>query len=465
MKSTSQILKELEGKIWAVLTVRQAIWSAAVWFFLLGVTVLAVRMLTHWPTHYLVAAVALVLPLALVIAVRQWQQRPAEEKLRSLVDKHNEAGGLVVAEGTTDMKEWEGDLPNLDIPEFRWRSRRPMTVFACSAIFLAITFLIPQKHLGVGTSKNLEVGQLIGEISEEIEVLEEEEILDEDKATDLQEQLDRLERDASAEDPAKTWEALDHLKEANSQLAKQAAEEALKKIEALKQSETLAGALGMMPEPNEAIESRGMQDLAAMLEQAELEEGLLGKEMPKDLLKEAKAGKLNPEDLKKLMEAIKNNKASLKECVGKLCDLKLIDPSKLGQCNKAGQCPNPAALAKFLCEGGNCNSTNNLAALVKSYCRGGISRGRGDAPITWKDPSSFDGTKMKDQILPMGQMAGLKDAQFVGISRSAPEVTGDKESAGSGALKTAKAGGGSAQMHQVLPRHKGAVKRFFKREN
>jgi hypothetical protein len=463
MKPTSQILRKLEGRIWTVLTVRQAIWSAAVWFFVLGVFVLAVRMLTHWPTHYLVAAVAIVIPIVAFIALRQWRQRPVADKLRSLLDRHNEAGGMVVAEGTADMKDWESRLPKMEIPEFRWRSRRPLTVFTCSAVFLAVTFLLPEKHLGIGLNRNLEIGGLVGEISEEIGVLEEEEILDEDRAEDLQEQLNRLEKDASAQDPVKTWEALDHLKEANSQLAKQAAEEALKKIEALKQSETLAGALGIMPEPNEAVEARGMQDLAAMLAQAALEEGLLDIKLPEDLLQAAKDGKLTPEDLKKLLAAIKNNKEKLGECIGKLSSLKLIDPSKLGECNKAGSCPNPAALAAFLCK--ECSGTNNLAALVKSYCRGGVSRGRGDAPITWKDPSSFDGTKTKDQVLPTGTMSGMENAQFVGISRSAPEVTGVDETAGQGALGAGQAGGGSAQVHQVLPRHKGAVKRFFKRED
>lgn len=85
--------------------------------------------------------------------------------------------------------------------------------------------------------------------------------------------------------------------------------------------------------------------------------------------------------------------------------------------------------------------------------------------MTWQNASSFDGTKNKDQALPMGSMAGMKDAQFVGISRSAPEVTGGDEQAGSGALRSANAGGGSAEVQRVLPRHKGAVNRFFKREN
>ena len=463
MKPTTEIIKELEKRIWSILTVRQSVAWCAAWFFLLGVVVLAVRMLTWWPTHYLVAAAGAVLPIAVFIAFRQWNQRPRLDALRAVVDKHNEAGGMVVAEGEVDMRHWEKELPELDLPEFRWRSSRPLMVFASSAVFLAVAFLLPQKHLGFAGKNNMEIGQLVGELSEEIEVLEEENILDEEKANDLEQQLDRLNKEASAQDPAKTWEALDHLKDSNKELAKQAAEEAIKKMESLKHSETLAGALGMMPEPNEAVSTKGMQDLAAMLELMMMEKGLLGLEMPEELLKGAKVGQLTPEQMKQLMKAIQNNKSKLGECVGKLANLKLIDASKLGQCNKAGQCPNPKALAAFLAK--ECNGTNNCSGLAVAFCRGGVNRGRGDAPMTWQDASSFDGTKTKDQALPMGSMTSMKDAQFVGISRSAPEVSGGEENAGSGALSGANAGGGSAEVQRVLPQHKGAVNRFFKRDN
>lgn len=463
MKPTSEILKGLERKIWAMLTLRETVQWCTAFCFILGVAVLAIRMITRWPTEYLVVVLAALVPLTAFLAWRQWRRRPGYDQLRALLDEHNEAGGLVVAEGQADMAGWQSRLPELSTPEFRWRSRRPMMVFVSSAVFLAVAFLIPERHLGLQARNSLEIGELVGEINEEIELLEEEQLIDDERAEDLQEQLDRLERDADANDPAKTWEALDHLKQANADKASEAAEEAIKKIEALKQSEALAGALGMMPEPNEAGATRGMQDLAAMLEEAKLDEGLFNAELPEDLFKNAKEAKLTPEQLKELLNAIRQNKDKLGNCMGKLAAMKLIDASKLGQCKKAGQCPNPQALAAFLSK--ECNGTNSACAAVLGLCRGGISRGRGDAPMTWQDPSTFDGTETKDQALPMGSLAGMKDARFVGISRSAPEVTGGEAKAESGALAGAKAAGGSAQVRQVLPKHKGAVQRFFKREN
>jgi hypothetical protein len=462
----AKLLKSLEKRIWAILTLRQTIWWSAVWFFVLGAIVLGVRMTTTWPTHYLVAATAVVFPIGVALGIWQWRTRPAEQELRGVLDRHNQAGGMIVAESDVDMGAWKKELPVLALPEFRWHSRRPLMVFTCAAVFLAATFLIPEKHLGFGADRTLEIGSLVGEINEELEVLEEEQILEEKKSNDLQNQLKKLEHDADARDPAKTWEALDHLKQANSDLAKQAAEEAMQKMNDLKHAEALAGALGMLPEPNEALSAAGMQDLAAMLDDAKLENGLLKGEIPKDLLEKAKKGKLTPEQLKKLLEAIKNNKGDINDAIAKLVNIRLLDVEKLGECQGAGQCPNPGDLAKFLAA--NCNGTNSctngLSAFVAAFCSG-IKRGRADAPITWMDPSTFDGTSSKNQVLPMGSLSAMKDAKFVGISRSAPEVTGAQENAGSGALSGTAAGGGSAQVQQVLPRHKGAVQRFFKREN
>ena len=258
MPSDSKEFKQLEKRIWALLTVRQIVWWSAWWFFALGLTVLLVRILTWWPTHYLVAAIAGVLPVAVALGIWRWKHRPDRVAIQALLDRENRAGGLIMASEQVETSDWKRESGELTIPQFRWRSNRGMMVFASAAVFLGIAILLPEKHLGLAARRSLEVGQLVSEIADEIKLLDEEEILEEDKANELTKELARLEKDASGNDPAKTWEALDHLKESNSELAKQAAEEALKKLDALKKSETLAGAVGIMPEPNDAAESRAM---------------------------------------------------------------------------------------------------------------------------------------------------------------------------------------------------------------
>ncbi|HUX00356.1 MAG TPA: hypothetical protein VMY35_05185, partial [Phycisphaerae bacterium] len=58
----------------------------------------------------------------------------------------------------------------------------------------------------------------------------------------------------------------------------------------------------------------------------------------------------------------------------------------------------------------------------------------------------------------------LKENRLVGVSIGAPTVEAPADPTGQGGLDGAAAGGGSAHVHTVLPRHRGSVKRYFERE-
>jgi len=223
------------------------------------------------------------------------------------------------------------------------------------------------------------------------------------------------------------------------------------------QAETLATALQMASEEGlgETVSTRAAQDLAAMMNAAKLEEGLLKGEIPADLLANAKNG-LTQEQLERLLQALQFNKDRFSESVGKLARLRLIDPSLLSQCEGAGKLGHCEGLAAFLsqCNGnGECDS---LVAMTLSYCRGGISRGRGDAPMTWTDGSSEDGAKFKEEVLPSSSQ--LSDSQFVGVSRTAPQLSGEDVEVAHGALASAASGGGAANVQVILPKHRVAVR-------
>src|SRR5690606_12719944 len=116
----------------------------------------------------------------------------------------------------------------------------------------------------------------VGELRAEVETLRQEKILEPESADEMQKQLDQLRAEASATDPNKTWEALDHLKQSNSDLARQVAEEIIAKTRTLTEAETLASALQMAMEAgmDSDAATRAAQELASMLESARLEEGL-----------------------------------------------------------------------------------------------------------------------------------------------------------------------------------------------
>ncbi len=462
MNSTEPAIREFASRLTFLLIFRTALRFATVWLLGVGVAVLVARVTGLMATHWLIGGVLGLLPVVGIAAWIEWQRRPQLATVRAAMDRHNKSGGLLMAAAQADVSAWQGSAKSAQ-PRLRWNSGRPMTLFAAAALFLGASMFMPERFVLGAAQRPLDVGKLVTELTEQITALEEENILPEDKALELKKELARLGKDSAARDPAKTWESLDHLKQANADLAKQAAEEAIQKTDAMKQAEALAAALGLLPDSASSLLERAMQDMASLLQQAKLEQGLLAAKLPEELLKAAKDGKLNAEQLKELMKALQANKGKLGDVLNKLANLKMIDPKLLEACKNAGQCPNPAGLAAFLAENGA--NLDSVLLVVQSYGQGGVGRGRGDAPLTWTDPSDESGMKFKDTALPMGPLSGLKDAQLVGISRSAPEVTGDKETSSAGALAGAEAGGGAANVQQLLPRHKGAVQRFFKREN
>lgn len=463
MNSSEPAIREFAQRLAFLLMFRTALRCATIWLLAVGVAVLVARVTGLVASHWLIGGLIGLVPVIAGAAWLEWRRRPQLATVRAAMDRHNHAGGLLMAAAQADVSAWQnGSKPAQ--PVVRWNSGRPMTLFCAAALFLGASMLMPERFIVGAAQRPLDVGKLVTELTEQITALEEEKILPEDKALELKKELARLGKESAAKDPAKTWESLDHLKQSNSDLAKQAAEEAIQKTDAMKQAETLAAALGLLPDSASSLLERAMQDMASLLQQAKLERGLLAAKLPEELLKAAKDGKLNAEQLKELMKALQGNKDKLGECLNKLANLKLIDPKLLEACKNAGQCPNPAGLAAFLAENGA--NLDSVLLVVQTYAgQGGVGRGRADAPLTWTDPSDESGMKFKDTALPMGPLSGLKDAQLVGISRSAPEVTGDKETASAGALSGAEAGGGAANVQQLLPRHKGAVQRFFKREN
>jgi hypothetical protein len=458
MKSHSAALHEFARKLSLLLMFRGALRWATAWFFVWGVVVLAARFAHLLNVQTLLLGLIGAVPLAIVAAAREYRKRVAFPSVRAAYDGLNQCGGVIMAEETAEMADWQNALPNASVPKLRWRGGRPLGMFGLSAIFVAVTLLLPERITSLAAAKPLEIGKLVGELHAELETLKQEKILESNKADEMQKQLDKLREQSSALDPNKTWEALDHIRQSNSDLARQASEEAIAKTTQLTEAQTLASALQMAMDAglDSQTATRAAQDLASMLKSAKLEQGLLNGEIPPELLSQLSS--LSKEDLEKLAGAIQFNKSGLSKTVAKLANLKLIDAKSLSQCKNAGQCPNPQALAAYLCENTNCNS---FAAAAGAYGRGGIDRGRGDAPMTWKDESSEQGAKFKEEALPASDR--FNDSQFVGISKTAPQLSGDDVATEHGALASASASGGGAHSQVVLPRHKQAVRNFFKR--
>ena len=456
--SHAKALQSFARNLQLLLALRLGVQMVTVWFFVWGVAVLALRIFGAQNTFWLAFGLCGVAPLALLAAWRAKQQRASFTKIRASYDRLNACGGVIMSEEAADMGAWLAQLPEAAVPKFRWQSGRAMLLLCVSALFAATTLMLPERLTKFSSHRPLEIGQIVGQLQLEVKTLAQEKIVDEKKAGDLQKQLAQLQQDSSSYDPNKTWEALDHIKQANSDAAKAAVEEAVTKTESLAQAETLARAMEQAADSgmSEATATQAAQDLAAMLNGAKLEAGVLNGKIPPELLSGLNG--LNKEQMAKLLQALELNKNLIGMTVSNLANLKMIDPAMLAKCLNAGQCPNPGALADYLstCTNG-CNASECLL-----LCKGGPGRGGPGAPMTWNDGASEKDLKFQEHALPPATQ--LSDAQLVGVSKTAPELSAGDVAAGHGALDNATAGGGSAHAQVLLPEQRQAVQNFFKRD-
>ena len=462
MKTTDPALSQEESiarfirRVAILVGIRYALMFITIWGFLCGVAVLAMRAATGRPLVQLIWIVGGVVPCAVIAILLALKRLPDRSAVRALLDNRNRCGGLLMASERAELGDWQARMPAIAELRLRWRARRSVALALASALFVSVSFLIPARP-GLAADRPLDIAKEVGDLSADIDVLKKEEIIDATQAESLETKLESITTEARGEDPVKTWEALDHLQNTVSKTAEEAAEKIARNNERLAEAQALSET---MAAGGSAIDSKlmteAMKELQSQMEAAAgNQDG--GPTLPNDLLKDLKSGSLSKQQLKQLADALKQHKGENSKRLGKLRDAGLIDLKTLKQCEKAGQCDS-AGLAEFLKE----NAANmTVTEMMNSWGRGGVDRGRGDAPMTWTDPSSERGAKFKEQVLP-SSLAGLKDSELIGRSTGAPgvEKTGSQKA---GALKGAAAGGGSAFTQTVLPRHRGAVNRYFER--
>jgi hypothetical protein len=606
----------------------------------------------------------LVVLAGLIGVVYALRRVPSPAVVRAVIDRRASAGGLVMASDEMDIGAWSGRVPTAGSPVVRYRNPRAWWMLVLGLAFVGVAFGVPDRYTQPAQASKLDVSGKTEQLARQIEVLEQEQAIESDEAAAMRDKLDRIERQASGSDPAKTFESLDHMQERLNKTAELAAESATGAAEQLTEAEALGEALqetvGEMS-PQQAADAMGQ--LADMLQQAKAGNQQFAQALDEKTLEQIKAG-ARPEahfdlDVERAQEladlAEQMNELKDKLAGGDANDLSPADAAKMAQLRKklselsAGERKQLEALAEaaqqmaeldvnaiaevdvagvaefyvpdgalelddvkdanaakryaarlggerplfrgvdqnkvfklpkqafngeavaltrdekgkltiygykpsFNLEwsgidelegthivatgggeaarvygpdeggsfkpgamGGACKVCRavkanqmralqrmNKAGLIKPgqlnnarqmgrlndeaieslkkrlaqgqpakqaaamACgrpgRGGITRGRGDAPMTWKDPTTDDGAQFKAQTLPPASMAQLKDARSLGVSLGAPEEADPASTSTGGALSGRETGDSSAQTHKVLPRHRGAVRRYFERK-
>jgi len=441
----------------AYLTVLGFIWGAAV--LVLRITTHLERVVLLWPLVGLA-------PVVLVAFLRSWAKIPAQSSLKASLDNQSRCGGLFMASDEVEIGGWQGQMPAETLPKLRWKGGKSCFMTSIAAIFVLIAFLVPQRFVKINRPGELDISDEIQQLSDQLELLAEEEIITQIEAKELAEEFENIRKEASGLDPAKTWESLDHLQDKLTQKASEATQKALSQTEKASQAQTLAEAMMHGADMfDQATLAEAMAEMAAMMNENEAIKNAIDKETLEKLKKALKNGQLSAADLGKLCQAMKLSKAQIRQCLGKMCDAKLIDPKALQLCDGLSQCDGEK-LAAFLAEEGSCIGMKECIGMCSGNLpgRGGINRGQGDAPMSWQQESSEQGVKFKEQVLPPASFAALKDSKLAGVSLGTPSEETPTSTATSGALTNATAAGGSANTQTILPKHKATVKRYFERK-
>jgi hypothetical protein len=443
--------------LFRVAVLRWGVLLSTGYLLLWGITALATRFATGVDSaRWWWGGIGLVVVWA-VACWLGWRERPSASQARAVVDGRRKLGGLLMAQEVDGFDVW---AQRLSIPtplRVRWRGGQTLTAMGLSAVFLIGALVTPMPK-GAGAALAMNVQKTIDSLEDQVQVLEEERIIDQPKAEAMRDDMTAVAEDAMGADPSRTWEALDHMGDQLDKTAAEAADDALRRMEDSKAAKALAQAMELGQDRlSEEQMSSAMQALAEMTEQA------MGEDMAAELsakmaeaLSQASAAGLDAETLKQLVEMMKGQEAELQAMLDALESARLIE----GRLSDSQLELDAAELLEWLeSQGeGECD-----AAKIVGACRGGIDRGPGHVEMIWKDPSSKEGTSFEPKVLPPSRMRDMENARLLGVSRAAPDTEdGGSDSAG-GALTGVSSAGGSAESAVILPRHRGAVQRYFQR--
>jgi len=454
-----QSIRRFIRRLALLLAFRQSLTFVTVWLFLWGAVALVLRATSATTRRQLMWGAIGIAVAAIAAAVVSRRRLPSRDSVRAMLDSRNDCGGLLMAGADADLGAWR--TPEITSPRLRWRKARAFGLLAASSGFVLISLLAPVRFAATGVARPMDVSREVENLSAQIEALKEAQVIEGAKAEALEQKLDQLGQEASGEDPAKTWEALDHLNDAVEKAAKEAAEAASARRERLDRAEALAeGLTAGGDQLDSKTMTEAMRTLGEMTREAVKENESLAGDLSPETLEAIKSGSLKAEHLKDLSKALSQSKSALNQNLSKLSKSGMINPNALKGGAQANRRDN-SGLARFLKENAEKMSIDE-ATLQWCAGKGGVDRGRGDAAMTWTDGSSEKDARFKEKVLPPSSVAGLNDSQLVGLSASAP--TADTSGvAAHGALNSAASGGGSAYTQTILPRHRGAVRRYFDR--
>jgi hypothetical protein len=329
MNIQDKAIQRFRRHLAALLVLKYALPLATLWSFVWGTVVIALRTagVERKPLLWGLLGLAACLAAALLRACRHL---PPAATIRALLDQQSGCGGLLMAGAEQELGGWRQRMPDLQPPRLRWDGRRSGTLLAIAAGFVLLSFLAPQGLADLQFSSPLEIDAEIGRLLQQIALLKGESILESKRAETLAEKAAQLRERSSGKDPARTLEALDHLRQLTQEAARQAAEQSTQRGQHFGEAQVLAEAL---------LRNADLLDPQLMKEVLAELNGLLGKDaFPPELMEALRQQKFDPEQLEKLAGALRGNMGKLMGRMEKLQKAGLIDADTLARCREAGEC-------------------------------------------------------------------------------------------------------------------------------
>lgn len=466
------------ARCWKRLRFGQFLTSAADWLavylFVLGSAVLITKlaMPEFWPNVlWLVSGAVPVAFAAWWISGRELFSRTESV---ALLDNRLEAGGLLMTLCEAPDELWEERLPQFEtlwktsLPQYRpVRFARQM---AGPFVFVLAACLVPLREVDAApTLKNTAGEQATSQLQELLTELEKSDVLEEEEKQELEEEIAKLVEETK-ETPLthEKWETVDALQDRMRMRV-----------------ETTAAELVTAQQSLAALKNAADGDFAKLsIESMEM----LSKDVLETLQKMADKGAFDnvPKNLKdQLQRLMKNSNGNgkfqlpkapkeLSELLNELDGFLQSESKKLSElrskckggnckgcpgCEAGCECSGPADVA---CTCPNCPNAGGQCA-GGNPGSGGISRGRGDASLTWGDESTLENTKFKESVLPPGMLDKPRD-EVVGITIAAPETDVADSAPRSAARAATAASGDETWKGTVRPRHRSVVKRYFDKQ-
>ncbi|MFV0445763.1 MAG: hypothetical protein ACK5Q5_19460 [Planctomycetaceae bacterium] len=387
----------------------------------------------------------------------------------ALLDRSLRADGLLMTLTEVPAEEWDQRLPQLEaawrdsLP--RLRPRRFATYIALPLAFaIGVCFIPLRKIISSDVPPPVTAGQQATQRLEQLlAAVQKAEVLEEQEEDQLTEEIRKL-----VEETRRTplthekWETVDALEQ---QLRMQLNKAQLQSDKLMAAANLLAmAAAGEGPELTEEqleqLEDELLETLMKKDDQksGSAESGAMSDGLTDLLQRLTKGGTQaarlpsDPVERQKLLDELREH-LNLEQ--QQLAELRKQCQGEEGENGKCAQCGG-------LCENGQqlCGQCAGDIAGGQQPGQGGVSRGRGDAELTWGDESNEQGVRFKESVLPPGYLEDPKD-EVVGVRLTAPKVE-PAATAARGAARDSQVTTGSETWERKLrPRHKQVVQQFF----